>query len=86
MKYKIPGEYYFRIHHVRPRFKNDVESVLIFIAENIAKLKPMREEDFAETLNQAIYSYPGNAQKELKTINNYSYPCLLITIMEMPKA
>ena len=26
--YKVPDEYYFRIHHVRPRFKDDVENVL----------------------------------------------------------
>lgn len=25
--YKVPDEYYFRIHHVRPRFKDDVENV-----------------------------------------------------------
>lgn len=71
MEYKIPDQYYFRIHHARPRFKNDVENVLIFVAESIAKLEPMQEEDFAQRLNQAIYSYPGNAHKELKTINNW---------------
>ena len=26
--YKIPDEYYFRVHHVRPRFKGDIESLL----------------------------------------------------------
>ena len=71
MEYKIPEQFYFRIHHARPRFKNDVENVLIFVAENIAKLDPMSEADFAQRLNQAIYGYPGNAHKELKTINNW---------------
>ena len=71
MEYKVPNQFYFRIHHVRPRFKNDVENVLIFVAESIAKLKPMPEVDFAQSLNQAIYGYPGNANKELKTINNW---------------
>jgi len=71
MEYKIPQEFYFRIHHARPRFKNDVENVLIYVAENIAKLEPMAEADFAQRLNQAIYGYPGNANKELKTINNW---------------
>ena len=71
MEYKVPNQFYFRIHHVRPRFKNDVENVLIFVAESIAKLSPMSEADFAKKLNQAIYGYPGNANKELKTINNW---------------
>ncbi len=71
MEYKIPEQFYFRIHHARPRFKNDVENVLIYVAENIAKLTPMSESDFAQRLNQAIYGYPGNAHKELKTINNW---------------
>ncbi len=71
MEYKIPEQFYFRIHHARPRFKNDVENVLIYVAENIAKLNPMSEADFAQRLNQAIYGYPGNAHKEVKTINNW---------------
>ena len=71
MEYKVPSQFYFRIHHARPRFKSDVENVLIFVAESIAKLSPMSEADFAKKLNQAIYGYPGNANKELKTINNW---------------
>ena len=35
--YKVPDEYYFRIHHVRPRFKDDVENVL-FHTDNVSKL------------------------------------------------
>ena len=27
MEYKIPEQFYFRIHHARPRFKNDIENV-----------------------------------------------------------
>ena len=30
--YVIPKEYYFRIHHCRPRFKGNVENVLIYIS------------------------------------------------------
>lgn len=71
MQYKTPEQFYFRIHHARPRFKNDVENVLIYVAESITKLKPMPEADFAQKLNEAIYGYPGNAHKELKTINNW---------------
>ena len=28
-EYRIPDEYFFRLHHVRPRFKGDIENVLI---------------------------------------------------------
>ncbi|MBD5110976.1 MAG: hypothetical protein HDT42_00340 [Ruminococcaceae bacterium] len=40
MMYNIPEEYYFRIHQIRPRFKDDVENVLIYMATEIAKLSP----------------------------------------------
>lgn len=70
-EYVIPPEYYFRIHHVRPRFKGDVENVLIFMAEEVAALSRMSVDDFAEAMNRAIYRYPGNAHREIKTINNW---------------
>ena len=71
MKYKIPDEFYFRIHHVRPRFKNDIENVLVFMATEISKMSATNKEIFAGELNKAIYHYPGNSIKELKTINNW---------------
>lgn len=69
--YKIPDQFFFRLHHVRPRFKNDVENVLIYVAESIAKLHAMREREFANHLIKSIYLYPGNANKEVKTIQNW---------------
>lgn len=71
MKYKIPDDLYFRIHHVRPRFKNDVENVLVYMATEISKMSAMSKEAFADELNNAIRRYPGNAVKEIKTINNW---------------
>lgn len=69
--YKIPDEYYFRLHHVRPRFKNDIENVLIYIAEELSKINIAPKADFIRLMNEAIYRYPGNAHRELKTINNW---------------
>lgn len=69
--YQIPKEYYFRIHHVRPRFKGDIENVLIYMAEEISKIGEKPSDDFVSAVNQAIYRYPGNAHRELKTINNW---------------
>lgn len=69
--YEIPKEYFFRLHHIRPRFKNDVENVLFYMATEIAKLSPEEHEAFKEKLNNTIKFYTGNASKELKTINNW---------------
>ena len=69
--YKVPDEYYFRIHHVRPRFKGDIENVLLFVATEISKIPEQPEKNFANELNNAIRRYPGNGIREIKTINNW---------------
>ncbi|OGI34304.1 MAG: hypothetical protein A2259_05100 [Candidatus Moranbacteria bacterium RIFOXYA2_FULL_43_15] len=69
--YKVPDEYYCRLHHVRPRFKNDVESVLLYMATEISRIEPANKDNFNKTLNQVIKLYPGNASKTEKTINNW---------------
>lgn len=71
MKYQIPDELYFRIHHVRPRFKNDVENVLVYMATEISKMPESKKDEFAGELNNAIFRYPGNVTKTVKTINNW---------------
>lgn len=70
-EYKIPEEYYFRIHHVRPRFKGDIENVLIYVAEELARVGEKPTDEFVQAVNNALYQYPGNAHRELKTINNW---------------
>lgn len=71
MKYQVPEEYYFRIHHVRPRFKNDIENVLVYMATEITKIPKSKKDEFAYSLNNAIRCYPGNIVKKIKTINNW---------------
>lgn len=70
-EYKIPEEYYFRIHHVRPRFKGDIENVLIYVAEELVRVGEKPVDEFVQKVNEALYRYPGNAHRELKTINNW---------------
>ena len=70
-EYKVPQEYYFRIHHVRPRFKGDIENVLIYVAEELARVGERPVDEFIDAVNSALYRYPGNAHRELKTINNW---------------
>jgi hypothetical protein len=70
-EYNIPEEFYFRIHHVRPRFKGDIENVLIYMAEEITAVGEQPVDEFVKKVNAAIYRYPGNAHRKLKTINNW---------------
>ena len=61
MIYKIPSEYEFRIHHCRPRFKNNVENVLIYMATEITRIGNGTRDEFNKSLNDAIRCFPGNA-------------------------
>jgi len=70
-KYNIPEKYYYRLHHVRPRFKGDIENVLLFMATEISKLPNSPTVDFIDSLNKTIWMYPGNKTKTIKTINNW---------------
>jgi hypothetical protein len=69
--YVIPPEYDYRIHHIRPRFKGNVERVLLFLSNEIANLPELQKEDYIKHLDQSIKLFPGNASKKLKTINNW---------------
>ena len=66
--YQVPEKYYFRLHHPRPRFKNDVENVLVYMATNISYLGILPKKEFSQQLNDIIKQYAGNAEK---TINNW---------------
>jgi hypothetical protein len=71
MVYSVPKEHFFRIHHVRPRFKNDVESVLLFMCQRITNLEKQVTGAFDQALFTMIQSYPGNFEKADKTIHNW---------------
>ncbi len=69
--YRIPEKYFYRLHHVRPRFKNDVENVLIYIADELSRIGKKPTEEFVKDINYAITQFPGNSHKSDKTINNW---------------
>lgn len=69
--YEVPTEYYYRLHHPRPRFKNDIESVLLYMASEISHIQCCEKKEFQLLLNSAIKLYPGNRSATEKTINNW---------------
>lgn len=69
--YRIPDDFYMPIHHARPRFKDDVENVLLYIANVCSNITATDIDDYTERLFNAIRLYPGNEEKADKTINNW---------------
>ena len=69
--YQIPDEYFFRLHHVRPRFKSNVEEVLLYVANSISDLNTLPEKEFNEQLNAVLRNFGKNQTAKQKTINNW---------------
>lgn len=69
--YNVPQEFYFRLHHVRPRFKNDVESVLLYVANTCKEIQVAPVPIYAQQLFDAIRLFPGNECRASKTIHNW---------------
>jgi hypothetical protein len=70
-KYKIPDEFFFRLHHVRPRFKNDVEEVLLYVATSISEMLNLSENEFSKELNTILFAFKKNISSTQKTIDNW---------------
>jgi hypothetical protein len=71
MTYKIPDKYFFRLHHIRPRFKNDIEEVLLYVANSIVEMGSLPETEFNKKLNHLLYKFKKNPTKTKKTIDNW---------------
>lgn len=69
--YQIPKAYYFRMHHVRPRFKENIENVLFFFSNEIARIGEKEIKEFKEEFDLSIRSFPGNVSYSPKTIANW---------------
>ncbi len=69
--YHIPDNDYLRIHFVRPRFKSNIENVLLYIATECCKIERTSCRNYAEQINKAIRLFPGNIDLTQKTIDNW---------------
>ncbi len=69
--FQIPDIYFYRLHHPRPRFKNNIENILGYMAFSIAELDGLQEKEFIERLLEAIHNFRGNEKLVKKTINNW---------------
>lgn len=69
--YKVPIKHFCRLHHIRPRFKNNVEDVLFYITGKLSMLEKQDHSTFKSELNDAIKLFPGNYNKTKKTIDNW---------------
>ena len=69
--YQIPEEDYLRIHFVRPRFKSNIENVLLYIANECCKIESCSCKEYGNRINDAIKLFPGNISLKPKTIDNW---------------
>ena len=69
--YDIPNEFYHRIHFVRPRFKSNIENVLLYMATECCKIPICSNEEYNERYSRAIRLFPGNMTVADKTIANW---------------
>ncbi len=70
-KYKIPDKYFFRLHHVRPRYKDDVEEALLYVVTSIAELDSFEKKEYRTELNSKLREFKNNRKSEEKTIDNW---------------
>lgn len=67
----IPEEYYHRIHFVRPRFKSNIENVLLYMANECCKIDDCPCSEYSLKYTNAIRMFPGNMTMSAKTIANW---------------
>lgn len=69
--YDIPDEYWHRIHFVRPRFKSNIENVLLYMANECCRIPKCSCEEYNARYFNAIKMFPGNIDMADKTLHNW---------------
>lgn len=69
--YVVPTEYWHRIHFVRPRFKSNIENVLLYMANECCKIPRCSCQEYSNRYFNAIRMFPGNIGMADKTLHNW---------------
>lgn len=69
--YVVPTEYWHRIHFVRPRFKSNIENVLLYMANECCKIPRCSCQEYSDRYYNAIRMFPGNIGMTDKTLHNW---------------
>ena len=69
--YQIPDKYWFRIHFVRPRFKSNIENVLLYMANECCRIPQCSCSEYNKKYLNAIKMFPGNIGMTKKTLDNW---------------
>lgn len=69
--YQVSDEYWHRLHFVRPRFKSNIESVLLYMANECCRIPKLSCEEYSRRYFEAIRMFPGNIDMADKTLHNW---------------
>ena len=69
--YVVPTEHWHRIHFVRPRFKSNIENVLLYMANECCKIPRCSCQEYNDRYFNAIRMFPGNIGMADKTLHNW---------------
>ena len=69
--YEVPDQYWYRIHFVRPRFKSNIENVLLYMANECCRIPKLPCKEYSERYFNAIRMFPGNIDMADKTLQNW---------------
>lgn len=69
--YQIPDKYWYRIHFVRPRFKSNIENVLLYMANECCRIPKCSCSEYSKRYLHAIRMFPGNIDMTKKTLDNW---------------
>ena len=69
--FNVPDEFWYRIHFVRPRFKSNIENVLLYMAAECCRIPKLPCEEYSKRYFDAIRMFPGNIDMADKTLHNW---------------
>ena len=69
--YEVPDNCWQRIHFVRPRFKSNIENVLLYMANECCRIPKSSCEEYNKRYFNAIKMFPGNIDMADKTLHNW---------------